>query len=208
MAKGKLYPIIAPPGAGKNTISNTILQILNNCTIISASQILKESGLNTNTGVLLCGNQINSILIKKIQNELQNNEFVFIDGYPRTIAQLNALISSNLEISGIIQLDLSKEIIESRILDRIVCPNCGKSYTKGKFNPPLKKDICDNCFLPLETRADDDLTTFRKRYDEYFKQTYPIIGKAKNLDIPIYSYNTITIEQQKITEFLKTFLSI
>ena len=206
MTTGKLYPIVAPPGAGKNTISNTIVQTLNNCTIISASQILKESGLNTTSGILLSDNQVNSILIEKIQNELQNNKFVFIDGYPRTTIQLNALLSSALEISGIIQLDLSKENIESRILDRIVCPKCGKSYTKGNFNPPLKKGICDNCFSPLETRADDDLTTFRKRYDEYFKKTYPIIDEAKKLNIPIYFYNTITTKPQKIKDFLKTFL--
>ena len=206
MTKGKLYPIVAPPGAGKNTISKVILQHLNDCKILGASQSLKEAGLDISTGKLLSDSDVNSILIDRIQQELQNTQFVFIDGYPRTVPQFKKLLSSGIKVSGIIILNLPLEIIESRITDRIVCPNCGRSYTKSKFKPPLKEGICDNCFSTLETRKDDDLATFKKRYDEYLEKTSPIILEALIESIPIHPYTTFDTSSQKVEEFLRTFL--
>ena len=101
-----------------------------------------------------------------------------LDGFPRTIAQAEALKELSNEISRPIELALNIDVDIDMLIDRIshrrVCSKCGNSYhlyTKK----PLVEGICDACGSPLIQRKDDTKESLDVRLHEYENQTKPLI---------------------------------
>lgn len=98
-----------------------------------------------------------------------------LDGFPRTVAQAEALdgITSHKPINVVIDLDVPREIVIERISSRRVCRDCGTNYTaKGDEPSPW---ICDVCGGDVQQRADDTPDAISKRLDLYESQTAPLI---------------------------------
>lgn len=98
-----------------------------------------------------------------------------LDGFPRTVAQAEALavITAHKPINVVIDLDVPREIVLERISSRRVCRDCGTNYTaKGDEPSPW---ICDVCGGDVQQRADDTPDAVNRRLDLYESQTAPLI---------------------------------
>ena len=101
-----------------------------------------------------------------------------MDGFPRTVAQAEALDEElkemSLGIDKVINIEVEKDILIERIIGRRICKNCGATY-HIKFSPAKQDGICDICGGELHQRKDDTLDTVEKRIQVYMEQTKPLI---------------------------------
>ena len=98
-----------------------------------------------------------------------------LDGFPRTVAQAQALdqITAEKPIHVVIDLDVPREIVLERISSRRVCRDCGTNYrSEGEDPSPW---ICDVCGGDIQQRADDTPDSVNRRLDLYETQTAPLI---------------------------------
>lgn len=106
-----------------------------------------------------------------------------LDGFPRTVAQAEALdeflkgINKELDVALLIKVP--EEFILERMTGRRVCTSCGASY-HIRFNPPKIEGKCDICDNELIQRKDDTEATVKERLEVYSKQTYPLINYYKD----------------------------
>ncbi len=98
-----------------------------------------------------------------------------LDGFPRTVAQAEALnrITADRPINVVIDLDVPREIVVERLSARRVCRDCGTNYTAGVED--RKPWICDVCGGDVQQRADDTPDAVNRRLDLYESQTAPLI---------------------------------
>ena len=98
-----------------------------------------------------------------------------LDGFPRTVAQAEALdmITAAKPIHVAIDLDVPREIVLERLSSRRVCRDCGTNYTATGSEP--SPWICDVCGGDVQQRADDTPDAVNRRLDLYESQTSPLI---------------------------------
>lgn len=101
-----------------------------------------------------------------------------LDGFPRTIAQSEALqpilARMGKSIDHIVNIEVDDEELVRRLTGRRTCKNCGAMFNI-LFHLPKREGICDRCGGPLYQRDDDQEETIRARLKEYQKQTAPLI---------------------------------
>ncbi len=132
-----------------------------------------------------------------------------LDGFPRTIAQAEALTKS-LEDKGdnldyAIDVAVPDENIVTRMSGRRACVACGGTYHLV-YNPTKQEGICDACGGELMVRADDMPETVQKRLTIYHEQTQPLIDYYANAGI----LKTVdgTQDVQKVFEDIEAILSV
>jgi len=96
-----------------------------------------------------------------------------LDGFPRTIAQAEALASFCPE-DHVIDLQVSDAKVIERLSGRRMCKGCGRIF-HTRFMPPSKPGICDDCGAALYTREDDREESVRVRLENYRGQTMPLV---------------------------------
>jgi adenylate kinase len=98
-----------------------------------------------------------------------------LDGFPRTVAQAEALdaITAPKPIHVVIDLDVPREIVLERISARRVCRDCGTNYTGTGTEP--SPWICDVCGGDVMQRDDDTPESVNRRLDLYEVETAPLI---------------------------------
>lgn len=174
--------LIAPPAAGKGTISKQICEKYN-IPHISAGDLLrntndKEIKEKLNNGEFISDDIIAHLLFNRLK-EKDTKEGYVLDGFPRNINQAKTY-DTYLEEKGKTQIvfviDLPKEEAKKRIIGRKICPSCGAVYNDLFDNlKPKEKNICDKCHHNLIKRDDDNEETYEKRYQTYLKETYPLV---------------------------------
>lgn len=186
---------IAPPAAGKGTFSS-LLKEKYGFNHISAGEILREQvALKSEIGnqiesILAKGEMIDDNLMKRlIELKLKSIDLsipFMLDGYPRRINQAHdyeeILHSLGIDVDKVIFINIDKETGLNRILGRVSCPTCKKSYNtlSGNFMPK-EEGICDVCNTPLVSRSDDTKESYEKRYDIYMNETLPVIEYYKEM---------------------------
>lgn len=186
--------LFGPPGAGKGTQANNLVNNFN-LHKISAGDLLRNEvenktaigdqiKHNLDQGLLVSDEIINALILNILSNKKYFNRLIF-DGYPRNLDQVKNLDSQlkryNQEISCVLSLNVDKESIIKRISGRQTCASCGLIFNKH-FKPSTKTNhSCDPKFLT--TRGDDNDKTIINRFDTYLKKTLPIINfyKKQNL---------------------------
>mgnify|MGYP001311177696 CR=1 FL=1 len=178
--------IFGPPGAGKGTQSQIIVKkfkllqistgdILRN-EIKNKTDIGKEIETIVSRGDFATDDIVNRLLKKIITNPLNRNRIIF-DGYPRNITQAKnlelILNSDNQTINFILYLKVSREIIEKRILGRVTCEKCNKTFNEYSDKTEIENHVCGNNYL--KKREDDNKDTIIKRYEEYMSKTKPVL---------------------------------
>ncbi|MET1031676.1 adenylate kinase [Domibacillus tundrae] len=118
-------------------------------------------------------------------------EGFLLDGFPRTVAQAEALedilAGLNRKIDYVINVEVDQNILMGRLTGRRICKSCGATYHL-EFNPPSQEDKCDRCGGELYQRADDNAETVQNRLDVNVKQTAPLLafyrekGYLKNIN--------------------------
>ena len=102
-----------------------------------------------------------------------------LDGYPRNIAQAQALeeilAKKGSKVTQAVFIDVPKPELMRRLTGRRICKSCQESY-HIVFNPPKKDGICDKCGGMLYQRDDDkDETAVARRLQVYFEETAPVV---------------------------------
>jgi adenylate kinase len=109
-----------------------------------------------------------------------------LDGFPRTVAQAEALdkITVDRPLHLVIDLDVPRDVVLARISARRVCRDCGTNYTAtGQERQPW---ICEVCGGDVLQRADDHPDAVNRRLDLYETQTAPLIeyyGSQQRLEV-------------------------
>ena len=178
--------LFGPPGAGKGTQSQYLVENYNYIQISTGDLLRNEIKKNTNLGKEILAkidvgdfvnNEIvNSLIDEIVSNKNYHNKLIF-DGYPRNISQAenldNIMLKNNQTIGAIVYLDVTREIIEKRILGRIVCEKCNVSMNEYLDNEQIKNHKCGKEYL--KKRKDDNSKTIMKRYDTFTKETNPLL---------------------------------
>lgn len=180
---------IAPPAAGKGTISSMICSKYNIPHISTGDLLRNEIANSTKIGLeikeamargeFVKDELITKLLRKRLSNKDCHKGYI-LDGYPRNIKQAEAydrlLEELTYDMGTVIFLDVDKEVALNRIKSRVVCSKCGTIYNLSTPElSPLREGICDSCSSTLKVRADDTEQTFISRFDTYMKETYPLI---------------------------------
>ena len=178
--------LFGPPGAGKGTQTQKIAKKFN-LHQVSTGDLLRNEIKNKSDignkieqiisqGDFVTDDIVNKILKTVIINPLYRNRNIF-DGYPRNITQAESLESmlntDNQSINCILLLKVNREIIEKRILGRIICEKCNKTFNEYLTKEEIENHKCGKNYL--KKRKDDKLETAINRYDEYVKKTKPVL---------------------------------
>ena len=185
---------IAPPAAGKGTVSDFLIKNYNYEHLSTGDLLRDEIKSGSELGkeidsIISGGNLVSDELIVRLMQEKINminiNKPFILDGFPRTLVQAKKLdemlITLGVTNNIAIYLEIGIEEATKRILGRIVCPKCKRSY--NLFNEGLKpklENTCDDCGVELEKRSDDNEETFKVRFNSYLKNTSPILDYYKD----------------------------
>ena len=112
-------------------------------------------------------------IVRKRLHEPDCKKGFILDGFPRTLAQAEALDKSDIDIDKVLTIEVADEKIISRLSGRLECRECGSTYHKI-YRKPEKEGVCDVCGGELATRADDKPEIVRNRLEVYHKQTEPL----------------------------------
>lgn len=180
--------LLGPPGAGKGTQAQRVVdryhipQISTGDILRAAVKEKRPLGLKAKSfmdeGKLVPDELVIGIIEERLKASDCKKGFI-LDGFPRTIAQAEALqlILSNMgkSIDHVLNIEVEDEELVRRLTGRRTCKNCGGMF-HILFQPPKKEGSCDRCGGPLYQREDDKEETIRTRLKEYQKQTAPLIG--------------------------------
>jgi adenylate kinase len=176
------------PGAGKGTQAERIVEkydiphISTGDMFRAAMKEETELGLQAKSfidkGELVPDEVTIGIVRERLgKNDCQNG--FLLDGFPRTVAQADALegILSELskQIDYVVNIEVNKDILMERLTGRRICKNCGATYHLV-FNPPAVQGECDKCGGELYQRADDNEETVANRLEVNLKQTEPLLN--------------------------------
>lgn len=180
--------LVGPPGAGKGTQAR-VLQGMFGIPQISTGDLLREA---VRAGTAL-GKQAQAFMDK---GELVPDQLVtdlvaerikkpdcvpgfLLDGFPRTIAQADALNQElarhRQRLNAVVSIVVPKEELVARLSGRWVCRACQAMYHE-LFNPPKKTGSCDVCQGELYQRSDDKLETVSARLEVYERSTAPLLS--------------------------------
>jgi len=175
------------PGAGKGTQAEKIVekyQIPHISTGDMFRQAIKEGtelGLKAKSfmdqGELVPDEVTIGIVRERLSKDDCKKGFL-LDGFPRTVAQAEALESIlselNKKIDYVINIQVDTNILMDRLTGRRICKSCGATYHLV-FNPPKVEGVCDKCGGELYQRHDDTAETVQNRLEVNMKQTQPLI---------------------------------
>ena len=178
--------LLGPPGAGKGTQAKFITKKFY-LYQLSMGELLRDEIKNkTEIGKKIdhiiahgdfVGDEIVNQLLKTVIKNSSNRNNIIFDGYPRNISQAEnleiILNEDNQSINFIFFLKATREIIEKRILGRITCEKCNKTFNKYLNKEEIEKHKCGSKYL--KKRKDDNEDVIITRYDEYIKKTKPIL---------------------------------
>ena len=193
--------IFGAPGSGKGTYSARLRDILG-VEVISMGDIfrlmLKEDSIMgriiksyVEAGLLVPDIIVVEVLKESINKAPKDKGFI-LDGYPRTLAQAEALEKIS-KINVIIRLVVPDWIIVERLSSRRICKECGTVYNL-RFLKPKKDGFCDKCGGQLYRRSDDNPEVIQMRLDLYDKETDPLIRYYKTKDLPIIEHVAESLE--------------
>ena len=178
--------IFGPPGAGKGTQAQNIVNKfklhqfstgeLLRSEIKNKSEVGNKIEQIIDQGGFVSDDIVNKLLKKLITNLSYRNRIIF-DGYPRNITQAESLETmlnaDNQSINYILFLKVNREIIEKRILGRIICEKCNKTLNEYLNKEEIEKHECGITYL--KKRKDDNQASIITRYEEYINKTKPVL---------------------------------
>ena len=194
--------LLGAPGAGKGTQAAYIRdrygipQIstgdMLRAAVSAGTDLGKKAKDIMDRGELVSDDIIIGLVKERINEPDCENGFLF-DGFPRTIAQADALREAGIDIDAVVEIDVEDESIIRRMSGRRTHPSSGRVY-HVEFNPPEVAGHDDETGEPLVQRDDDREEVVRQRLETYHEQTEPLIGyyrkwaESGDDDAPKYVY--------------------
>lgn len=175
--------LLGGPGAGKGTQANYIKEKYNIPQISTGDMLRAAVKAGTPLGVeakkvMDAGGLVSDEIILGLVDERTRqpdceNGFLF-DGFPRTLAQADALKDKGVAIDCVVEIDVDDDEIIRRMSGRRVHLASGRTY-HVVFNPPQEEDKDNETGEALVQREDDQEETVKQRLKVYHEQTEPLI---------------------------------
>ena len=178
--------LFGPPGAGKGTQAQFIVKNYNYFQLSTGDLLRNESKQKTDLGNKIeelitngkfVSDDIVNTLLKNSINNLKFKDRIIFDGYPRNIQQaktLEAILAEfDQKIGHVIHLNVTRDIIEKRIMGRMTCEKCSMTFNEFFDKNEIELHPCGKDHLVK--RKDDNYETVISRYDTYMKTTKPIL---------------------------------
>lgn len=192
--------LLGGPGAGKGTQANYLTEHFNipqistgdmlRAAVKADTPLGREAKKVMDAGGLVSDDIIMGLIKERLRQPDCENGYLF-DGFPRTIAQAEAMRTEGIGVDYVVEIAVPDEEIIRRMSGRQVHPASGRTY-HVEFNPPREKGKDDVTGEPLIQRDDDKEETVRKRLEVYHEQTAPLIdyytrwGQTDDADAPAY----------------------
>lgn len=186
---------MGPPGAGKGTQAEKIVNEFQIPHISTGDAFRAAMSQGTPLGVeaksyvdkgLLVPDEITNGIVRDRLAQPDCDKGFLLDGFPRTIAQAEALdgmlADLGKKIDVVFNLVVDRGLLLARLTGRRICKSCGATY-HVLFNPPKQEGICDKCGGELYQRSDDTEEKVGTRLDEYSNKTAPLLDYYRNKGI-------------------------
>jgi adenylate kinase len=177
--------LLGPPGAGKGTQAARLRDDFDLAYIATGellrehvreqTELGREAKRYMDDGALVPDDLVIEMIFDKVAEE--GDDGFLLDGFPRTIAQADALAEEldhrDRKLTAVLLIDAPDEVVIERLSGRRQCSN-GHLYHVS-YDPPKHDDVCDQCGKPLRQRDDDRPEVIEKRLRTYHEQTEPLI---------------------------------
>jgi adenylate kinase len=193
--------LLGPPGAGKGTQAKRLEETRGLVQMSTGDMLRAEVAAGSDLGrqakqIMDAGKLVpDALIIGMLEHRLKprdpdqagSNEGAILDGFPRTVAQAEALDSMlarlGRKIDCVIELKVDEAVLIDRVTGRFSCAKCGAGY-HDRYRPTRKPGVCDHCgSTEFVRRKDDNPETMKTRLEAYRQQTAPILPyyEARNL---------------------------
>ena len=193
--------LLGPPGAGKGTQaklleeSRSLVKLstgdMLRAAVAARTELGRKAGDIMERGELVPDELVINLIAERLDQDGSGRGFI-LDGFPRTIAQAEALDRLFKErgkvVDRVIVMDVDDEALVERIAGRFACAGCGEGY-HDVYKTPRVPGVCDRCGNTAFTRRpDDNEAVVRARLKAYHAQTEPLIhyytrqGKVRTVD--------------------------
>ncbi len=193
--------LLGPPGAGKGTQaklledSRGLVKLstgdMLRAAVAAGTELGRQAGSIMERGQLVPDDLVVKLIAERIDEEKGGKGFI-LDGFPRTIAQAEALDrlfeARGGKVDRVIVMAVDDEALVERIAGRFACAKCGEGY-HDVYKRPKVEGVCDRCGgTEFVRRRDDNEEVVRARLKAYHAQTEPLIdyykrqGKVRMVD--------------------------
>ena len=180
--------LLGPPGAGKGTQSDWLRDTYGLNKLSTGDMLRAAAASGSDLGEHLKGimargelvsDDIMINLIRECIHAPESAKGFILDGFPRTLAQAEALDDmleeEGLHLDHVIELEVKDDILVDRISGRFSCATCGAGY-HDRHKPLAKEGVCDECgATSFKRREDDNAATVSKRLESYHNMTAPLL---------------------------------
>jgi len=183
--------LFGPPGAGKGTQAQFIVKKHNYFQLSTGNLLREEVKLKTPIGaeiekLISNGKFVSDVTVNALLRQsityLKFRDRIIFDGYPRNVEQaknLNVILGEFQQTIGhVIFLNVSRDIIEKRIMGRMTCEKCHMTMNEFFNKEQIDLHPCGKEFL--KKRKDDNLDVVIARYDTYMSSTKPVLDFYSN----------------------------
>lgn len=180
--------LLGPPGAGKGTQASWLRDTYGipqlstgemlRSAVARGTEVGRQAKAVMEAGKLVSDGIINDLVAERIDEADCRPGFI-LDGYPRTIAQAEALdgmlASRGLSLDAVLEIRVDAPALVERISGRFSCAKCGAGY-HDTFKPTRQAGVCDVCGgTEFVRRKDDNAETVKARLQAYEAQTAPLL---------------------------------
>jgi adenylate kinase len=180
--------LLGPPGAGKGTQAKLLMERLKipqvstgdmlRAAVKAGTPLGRQAQQYMDRGTLVPDEVIIGLVRERLQEPDCAGGYI-LDGFPRTVAQAEALGKTlsalHAALDHVVSLEVPTEVLVLRIAGRRTCKNCGAMY-HVRFSPSRLEGRCDACGGETHQRGDDREETVRRRLAVYADQTAPLIS--------------------------------
>lgn len=198
--------MMGPPGSGKGTRAHIISEIFE-LPVITTGDMLREAvreetvyGLEAKAymdrGDLVPNDIVNGIVRERMSKPDLAKGFI-LDGYPRSVNQADALDEilkeKGIELTHVLSVVLSDEVIIDRLSKRRSCPECNEIYHLVS-KQPMKEGVCDKCGAKLILREDDKETVIKHRLNVYRANTQQLLDRYEKMGLIVETDGEVPLE--------------
>ncbi len=185
------FVLLGAPGVGKGTQAELLCERLGTChlstgDVFRAARCLtpeeRSPALDAALDYMQRGDLVPDTTVLDLVRErtrcLRCGGGFLLDGFPRTVAQAEALSNllerEQIKLTAVLNYDLALDKVVARLSGRRTCPGC-KAVFHVTARPPKVAGVCDHCGGSLYQREDDRPEAIRNRMEVYQKSTKPLI---------------------------------